>query len=213
MNVSVARTRVGALYLRAVYFSEADPAPVTAARFPKDVPLPIGLRPRDPRARTLTSLTEVFEQLDLFIAYAPLVAHTQSAGRPVARAKRGELTFNYGQIDVVTVCMASPLEIVLDIPTAAWVGGLFGLLALAERIATAPVRISRKRKEELYEIAVLDRATAALSQPRDLVAEAPADALSELILQARLGAGPDEITFFDPEDPDEELEPITVAPS
>lgn len=107
---------------------------------------------------------------------------------------------------VVSLRMDSPLEIVLEIPLVAWPGIAIGLLALAERIATMPVRIARKRKEEMLQSAILDKQT-------QLVSDGRADVLAELLLQQgpdRQVRGPDDIAFLDPEDPRDELEAVAV---
>lgn len=111
-------------------------------------------------------------------------------------------------ISVVALRMGSPLEILVEIPLATWPLLGLGLLALAERIATMPVRIARKRKEELLKSAMLDRQTS-------LVNDARADVLAELLLRdgPRRSKAPDEIAFLDPGDPDDELEAISPAPA
>ena len=105
-------------------------------------------------------------------------------------------------VAVVSVQMASPLEVALEIPAALWLPFGFGFLALAERIATMGVRIARKRKQELLKAAITDKQI-------QLVSEGRADVLALLVLNEgpRAGSsGPDEIVFSDPNDPDDEVE-------
>lgn len=111
-------------------------------------------------------------------------------------------------LSVVALRMGSPLEILVEIPPATWPLLGLGLLALAERIATMPVRIARKRREELLKSAMLDRQTSLVSNGR-------ADVLAELLLRDGHGPSkaPDEIAFLDPGDPDDELEAVSPAPA
>ncbi len=110
------------------------------------------------------------------------------------------------RVTVASVHLNSPLEVVLAIPVVVWPGLAIGLLALAELIATAPVRISRKRKEELLKSAILDTRIALAESGR-------ADVLAELLLEEgpapRLG--PSEIVFDDPDEPEDELEYLSVG--
>lgn len=110
------------------------------------------------------------------------------------------------RVTVASVHLSSPLEVVLAIPVVVWPGLAIGLLALAELIATAPVRISRKRKEELLKSAILDTRIALAESGR-------ADVLAELLLEEgpapRLG--PSEIVFDDPDEPEDELEYLSVG--
>jgi RNA polymerase sigma factor (sigma-70 family) len=104
---------------------------------------------------------------------------------------------------VISLRMGSPLDVVLEIPIVAWSFVGLGLLALAERIATAPVRIARKRRQELLKTAVIDRQT-------QLINDGKADVLAQLLLKEGPRGptrGPDDITLFDPADPGDELDP------
>jgi len=109
---------------------------------------------------------------------------------------------SFSDVSVVSVHMGSPLEVVLEIPAVLWSGVAIGLLALAERITTMPVRIARKRKEELLKTAVIDKQI-------ELVNEGRADVLAEILLEEgprRRTHGPDEVVFTDPDDPHDKLE-------
>lgn len=77
-------------------------------------------------------------------------------------------------VHVVVLRMNSPLEVILEIPPPLWVVAGFGFIALAERIAIAPVRISRKRKEEILKSAQLDHKIKTIAEMR-------ADALAETL--------------------------------
>jgi DNA-binding CsgD family transcriptional regulator len=136
-------------------------------------------------------LTRAVRQLELLIEYAPLVM-------PETRGRGGLVT-------VVSARMDSPLEVVLEIPAVAWPGIAIGLLALAERITTTPVRIARNRKEKLLEIAILDKQI-------ELVKAGRADALAQLLLREgprpATSSGPYEIAFVDPDHPDEDLDEL-----
>lgn len=107
---------------------------------------------------------------------------------------------------VIALRMESPLQAVLEIPLVTWPALAIGLLALTERIATMPVRISRKRKQELLKSAIVDKQT-------QLVVDSSADVLARLLLREgpdRRISGPSEVTFLDPDDPSEELEPVAL---
>ena len=111
------------------------------------------------------------------------------------------------QSRVVSLQMGSPLEVILELPLVAWPGLAIGLIALIDRIATAPARIARKRKQELLRSAILDKQT-------QLVVDGQADVLATLLLKEgpdRPVRGPSSVAFLDPEDPAGELEPVTVA--
>lgn len=120
----------------------------------------------------------------------------------IARSGRGRSsTGDRADVSVIALRMGSPLEILVEIPPATWPLLGFGLLALTERLATMPVRIARKRKEELLRSAMLARQTS-------MVIDGRADALAELLLREgphRLSRAPDEVSFMDPGDPHDEL--------
>jgi hypothetical protein len=106
-------------------------------------------------------------------------------------------------VSVVSIRMDSPLVAVVEIPAAVWLGAAVAFLALAERIATLPVRIARKRKEELLKIAIADAEIERVN--------ARADALGLLLLDEgpRLDKrGPEEVVFMDPDEPDDELDDV-----
>lgn len=113
-------------------------------------------------------------------------------------------------VEVVLVQMASPLNVVLEIPPAAWVPLGLGLVLLAEQIATMPVRIARKRKEELLKLALADRQIKSLLAENRLESlEERAKVLGRLLLNEGPSAdarGPSEVAFVDPDDPQDELE-------
>lgn len=172
-------------------------------------------------------LAYAFRQLELLIQYAPLVTSPTTADLSQAdlseadlskahlsylwssmRDKHGEpvrgtlVGLGDEETWVVSVRMGSPLEVVLQIPAVLWSGIAIGLLALTERITTTPVRIARKRKEELLRSAILD-------QQIELVRAGSADVLAQLLLEegpCRATRGPDNIAFLDPDDPDDQLE-------
>lgn len=108
---------------------------------------------------------------------------------------------------IVSVRMGSPLEVLFEIPMVAWPGIGFGLLALAERIATSRVRISRKRKEELLRAAIIETETARVNEVR-------ADVLGQLLLAdgRQTETRPDEVAFVDPEATHDELVPVVDTP-
>ena len=110
------------------------------------------------------------------------------------------------QVSVISIEMRSPLTAVLEIPPTLWpvLGG--GLLLLVERIATAPVRIARKQKEELLKIAALDQRIRQAQAGR-------ADGFSDLLREEgpRGSTGPTEVIFVDPDDPNDELETISAT--
>lgn len=104
-------------------------------------------------------------------------------------------------VAIRSIEMGSPMRAVVEIPPALWPVIGSGILLLIERIATAPVRIARKRKEELLKSVVLDVQT-------DLVKRGQAEVLAGLLRKEgpiRL-PGPDEVVFIDPDDPDDELD-------
>jgi hypothetical protein len=124
----------------------------------------------------------------------------------------GNFPLLVGPDDDVTVTalrMGSPLEVLVEIPSALWPVLALGLLTLTERITTMPVRIARKRKEELLKSAILDRQTT-------LVNDGRADVLAQLLIQEgphRDARAPDEVLFLDPEDPEDELELVSPPAS
>lgn len=257
MSTTEARTTVGAMHMRLVYFSRVD----------RD-----GLAPVTPG-----DLTRVFRQLDLLVEYARSITPRpqpwapyppypapefsretllpdsqedqeavkralvttmkrlkEKAAEAAARLESGDLeglsvddvlhdelwrarpdvlpragwTISINrpasdeQIAVIALRMGSPLEVLVAIPLIAWPGIAIGLLALAERVTTMPVRITRKRKAELLKIAILDKQT-------QLVKDGQADVLAKLLLEEgpeRRPHAPDEIVFLDPDEPEDELE-------
>lgn len=178
-----------------------------------------------PRNPAPADVARVFQQLSLVEKYARVIAHSDHSDTPKIGPRstwQEQLRRDLLKIDikgepgklgpdptvsVVSVRMGSPLVAVLEIPPALWIGTAFAFLALAERIATAPVRISRKRKEELLRIAVTDEQIERI--------HIRADSLSELLLDEgprEASRGPVEIVFTDPGDPDEEIVPATDPP-
>jgi hypothetical protein len=124
----------------------------------------------------------------------------------VVKARGGfvmtDLNDDDDDVTVTALRMGSPLEVLVEIPPSLWPFLALGLLALTERITTLPVRIARKRKEELLKSAILDRQTA-------LVNDGRADVLAQLLIQEgphRDERAPNEVLFLDPEDPEDELE-------
>ena len=130
--------------------------------------------------------------------------------KAIAQAGTGRSTpGDRGDVSVIALRMGSPLDILVEIPPATWPLLGFGLLALTERLATMPVRIARKRKQELLKSAMLDRQASIVNEGR-------ADALAELLLREgpdRPSRAPDEVTFLDPGDPDDELIASSPGPT
>jgi len=110
------------------------------------------------------------------------------------------------EVAVVSIEMSSPLVAVYEIPPALWPVLGSGILMLMERIATAPVRIARKRKEELLKIAELDARI-------KLEHSARADVLAEILRREgpAHSTGPSDVVFIDPDNPDDELADISAV--
>jgi hypothetical protein len=108
------------------------------------------------------------------------------------------------RVVVATVRMESPLDVVLEIPAVVWLTSGLAFLALTERLATMPVRIARKRKDELLKIAVAHVEMQRLKHQADVLAK---------LLQQQ-GAPPDQVTFTTPGEPGDELtvSEITTGP-
>ena len=191
-----------------------------AGRLGNEPPIGVGAEPR-PETKLVTESTPggetrvriEYEYSAEYGAEPPDVADllwldrsraTRELLRALSRsAPQGTRIGGIPEVTAVSVRMDSPLEVVLEIPGSLWPILAFGLLALGERIATAPVRIARKRKKELLDLAILD-AQIDLVNSRDARA---LNVLGELLQDAgpRSRRGPDEIVFEDPGDSDDEL--------
>jgi len=104
------------------------------------------------------------------------------------------------EVTVASVHMASPLQVVLEIPGATWLALGFGLVALTERIATMPVRIERKRKDELLKVAITQEETVRLNHRADVLAELLVREASQVP-----NSTPDEVVFTAPDDLDDNV--------
>jgi hypothetical protein len=141
---------------------------------------------RQPR---LEQIVQVFDHLRHFVQYAELVAPPTTIALPgepalqpswtgVSAGLRGRGSV-LSEVQVITLRMESPLEVLLEIPAEVWLVSGFGLVALAERLATAPVRIARKRKEEILKSIALDHEI-------ETIARARADTLAEALQKRQL---------------------------
>lgn len=157
----------------------------------------------DPRAEPVLEVRSSFEGLIVSIS------HVDNPGGPAAgpgTSQDAAPLVAAQSPSVIALRMDSPLEILVQVPVAGWPVLGIGLIALTERIATMPVRITRKWKQERLKSAVLDKQTQAVISTR-------ADVFARLLLEngpARDHSGPHEVTFLDPDDPGGELEPATI---
>lgn len=112
-------------------------------------------------------------------------------------AEHGEVPTFDGH-EVIAVSMASPLAFLIKLPADSIIALGKALVTLLDDIATSPVRIARKWKEEMLRIEQIER-------ERELLREGRAATIARLQIREANGIRPSSVRIFDGEAPEGEL--------
>jgi len=101
--------------------------------------------------------------------------------------------------EVITVSMASPLAFLIKLPADSITALGRALVTLLDDIATSPVRVTRKWKEEMLRIERID-------QERELLRKARAATIARIQIKEANGVRPSSVEIFDGVAPEGDLE-------